>query len=163
MDEFAAKVEQTLPRRQKGNFAGRGVLNGGSVLLECISIRNGHGLKEQASYQDSDSRGTGGRRYRANHAHLGIRGPPHTPAAPYALWSGFTKDSLPIGTEIDVDGYLEPQRPAARPAAMSRFRMEETCLWHRWRCFGPGKNARWARLTAGGPDPLERAAILLVE
>jgi hypothetical protein len=47
------------------------------------------------------------------------------------LWSGFTKDSLPIGTEIDVDGYLEQQRPAAGPAAMSRFRMEESRVWHR--------------------------------
>lgn len=52
-------------------------------------------------------------------------------AAPYALWSGFTKDSLPLGTEIDVDGYLEQQRPAAGPAAMSRFRMEESRVWHR--------------------------------
>jgi hypothetical protein len=52
-------------------------------------------------------------------------------ARPVPLWSGFTKDSLPIGTEIDVDGYLEQQRPAAGPAAMSRFRMEESRVWHR--------------------------------
>jgi hypothetical protein len=59
------------------------------------------------------------------------------------MWSGFTKDSLPIGTEIDVDGYLATT--AERPAAMSRFRMEESCVWHRpvpmlW----TRKNDRWA-------------------
>lgn len=70
----------------KGSFARRDVLIGGSVLPERISIRNGHGLKEQATYQDSGSRivagavqgavGTG-----ANHAPLEIRGPPRTPPA----------------------------------------------------------------------------------
>jgi hypothetical protein len=35
---------------------------------------------------------------------LEIRDPPRT--LPYAILSAFTQDSLPIGTEIDVDGYL---------------------------------------------------------
>src|SRR6516165_10887510 len=75
-----------------------------------------------------------------------VRPRPRTP-----LWSGFTKDSLPIGTEIDVDGYLATT--AERPAAMSRFRMEESCVWHRpvpmlW----TRKNDRWAPLTAGRPE-----------
>ena len=30
---------------------------------------------------------------------------PYAPG-PYAMLSAFTQDSLPIGTEIDVDGYL---------------------------------------------------------
>lgn len=55
---------------------------------------------------------------------------PHA-RGPVRLVERLTKDSLPIGTEIDVDGYLEQQRPATGPAAMSRFRMEESRVWHR--------------------------------
>ena len=59
--------------------------------------------------------------------------------APHALWSGFTKESLPIGTEIEVDGYLEPQRPRDRPRCHVSGWKKVVSGIVRSRCCGPEK------------------------
>ena len=83
--------------------------------------------------------------------------------APYALWSGFTKESLPIGTEIEVDGYLEPQRPRDRPRChVSGW--QEKLVWHRpvpmlW----TGKMIVGRLLPPAGPENTSAARVAWIQ
>lgn len=89
---------------------------------------------KQESNPHTDSRATGGRRYRAHQAHF------EAPTPNATMRSGFTKDSLPIGTEIDVDGQLANNgRQRDRPRCHVSGRRKVVSGIVRCRCFGPPK------------------------
>ena len=108
------RSSERSPRRQRDASPQRDVPIGGSVFPERIPAEMAHSLKEQKSYQVlaaelREAVGTG----RTVHTWKVEAGAPNA-----TIRRGFTKDSLPIGTEIVVGGYLTNNgRQRDRPQA----------------------------------------------